>query len=186
MSKNIVLYHATCISAYEKILINGIGLDKDDYKNILNKLSTIFPLENKLLDRFFNNFYKHNNHHGELNGGVSFFPKFITCAKISLDFNSGGEFCNLFILHFVRYWCRVTKVKLTNEIKQIALNLIYPNRTPCIIVFDVPDSFIENDHVIGTSSEHYTYCKVPPQYILHCFVLGDKRGKPVWLRHIKD
>ena len=53
MSKNIVLYHATCISAYEKILINGIGLDKDDYKNILNKLSTIFPLENKLLDKYF-------------------------------------------------------------------------------------------------------------------------------------
>jgi hypothetical protein len=158
------VFHATNVSLARSIQINGLGIDRNFYENCLNQLLMHFPLEKNKSEDYLERFF--NEDASEINGGVSFFPTLQQCQNIKHQFNRGGEYLNLFIKRFLKYQCRVNKIPLTDEIKEIAFGIIMPDTTPCIIELCIPIELIFNKKYIGQGYELYTIQKVDPKYIV--------------------
>lgn len=170
---NITLFHATNELSSRNMLKNGIGLNLNDYKQIVNKIALKYKITNKVIDRVFHRWTKHEDiNRIEYQGGVCFYPNFEMSKDISeLYAKMGGEWKGLLIEMLIKSHARYIKKSFnSNEIQriyhEIKRDFTGQSSKPVVVEVRIPQKMIVNQREIGENVELYTRRKVSSKYIV--------------------
>ena len=154
----ITLYHATNRYSAERMLVEGMGLDLDDYAQFYQRVQDYFNVPQEYLANVT------PSESDECRGGVSFWPTLEQCQQISHYGAMGGEYRGNFVQALVKRAARFMKIPYS-EVKHVVETITGGTTGPVAVVVDLPLSYIANPSVLGTSNEHFTLRKVPARHI---------------------
>lgn len=161
MSDYVRLYHATNRYSAEQMKIHGMGLDESDYERLRHLVAGEFDLPAS----YFSSVSPGDEDSTEVMGGVSFFPT-LKQAKILAHYGEfGGEFRGSFVTRLVKRACRKKKIPYSTK-RNLVKKLVGGDTSSVVVKVLIPANMIANQDVLGSTYEHYTVQKVPPEYIL--------------------
>lgn len=154
----IALYHVTNRYSAERMLVQGMGLDLDDYAQFYQQVKDYFNVPQEYLANVT------PGESDECRGGVSFWPTMEQCRRFSHYGSMGGEYRGCFVQRLVKRAARFMKVPYS-EVKHVVDIITGATTEPVAVIVDLPLSYIANPDVLGTTGEHFTLRKVPARYI---------------------
>ncbi|MFH1823843.1 MAG: hypothetical protein ABH873_01280 [Candidatus Firestonebacteria bacterium] len=170
---SVILYHGTNLFSAINMKKEGMGLNLNDYKNLILDISKEYNIPEAIGNKSFEHWTKHEDiNRGEFQGGVSFFQDFKSAKNIaSIYAKMGGEWRGHLIDILLKKFARYKKVSFNSNpikkiYKQVMLKYVGSFSKPVVVKVRIPISFIKNKKDIGKDIELYTLTKVPKKYIL--------------------
>jgi hypothetical protein len=162
------LYHATDLDSAKNMLKMGIGLDLEDYRNLLNKIAQKYKIPIFLVEKALVAWTRNEDiTRGEYQGGVSFFPNIKDAKLIALIYASGaGEWKGNLLNIFIKKYARYLKVSFNSLEMQSIYKQVLGRDIPVIVEVNLPVNLISNKENIRGDCELYTNSKVPSKYII--------------------
>lgn len=174
----ITLFHATNKLSAKKMIDSGMGLNINDYKNLVQDIANKVGISNKVITRVFSNWTRNENiNRGEYQGGVSFYPTFNQARDIAKTYaEMAGEWKGNLIEMLIKSYARdigrsfnCTEIQnIYNDVKE---NFTGALSTPVVVEVLIPEDMIVNKEDIGDDVELYTNDKVSSKYIRHIHVI---------------
>lgn len=154
----LTLYHVTNRYSAERMLVEGMGLDLDDYAKFYQQVKDYFNVPHEYLAVVV------PDESDVYRGSVSFWPTWEQRQGVDHSMVMGGEYRGSFVKALVERAARFMEIPYS-EVEHVVDSITGGTTEPVVVVVDLPLSYIANPAALGTTSEHYTRAKVPAERI---------------------